>query len=236
LIFYLRSIDTTPNLPMTKGFEYQLTNKAKTFITFLQLLHSDTDCVLHLYKVLKDVEEEENKNDHSNRLLLRLFQKGELPRWTLNSFPIDRNITEWGIKIYSRESEHADHLEMIKMIGGSSKYCDATYYRFIMNIKQQDWINDTLLMESNGATILVKEEPPPPSLKDKIKTLNYKVDVDGSDEFLYEQFGTYGSLSMRASDLAINPLRISRFLGSYIVVEVETIRYNSTEHHYGRYM
>jgi len=109
-----------------------------------------------------------------------------------------------------------------------------------MNIKQQDWINGTLLMESNDATILVKEEPPPPSLKDKVKTLDYKLAVDGTDERLYEQFGTYGSLSTRSADgLAINPLALgwtSRFLGSNIVVEVETIRYNSTEHHYGRYM
>jgi hypothetical protein len=225
---------------MGKGFEYQLTVKAETLLAFSQLLQSDTDCVLHLYKVLKDVEEEDNKEYHTNSLLRLLFEKdqcrsGRCP-WTLNSFPIDRNITEWGIKLYSRYEGYADHLDMIKMIGGSSKYCDAPYYRFIMNIKQQDWCTGNLLMESKGATILVKEEPPPPSLKDKIKTLNYKVDVDGMDEHLYEQFGTYGSLSMRASDLGINPLQISRFLGSYIVVEVETIRYNSTEHHYGRYM
>ena len=221
---------------MTKGFEYQLTVKAETLLAFSQLLQSDIDCVRHLYKVLKGVEEEENKEYHTNRLLSKLFRTQPLPPFNcLSSFPVDRNIAQWGIKI-NRVKERMDHLEIIQMIGGSSKECESPYYRFIMNIKQQDWINGNLLMESNGATILVKEEPPPPSLKDKIKTLNYKVDVDGSDEFLYEQFGTYGSLSMRASERAINPLRISRFLGSYIVVEVETIRYNSTEHHYGRYM
>jgi hypothetical protein len=221
---------------MTKGFDYQLTVKAETLLAFSQLLQSDTDCVRHLYKVLKDVEEEDNKEYHTNRLLRLLFEKDQGPRWTMNSFPIDRNITEWGIKIYSRYEGYADHLDMIKMIGGSSKYCDAPYYRFIMNIKQQDWINGTLLMESNDSTILVKEEPAPPSLKDKVKTLDYKIAVDGTDERLYEVFGAYGSLSMRASERSINPLWISRFLGAVLVVEVETIRYHSTEHHYGRYM
>lgn len=221
---------------MTKGFDYQLTVKAETLLAFSQLLQSDTDCVRHLYKVLKDVEEEDNKEYHTNRLLRLLFEKDQGPRWTMNSFPIDRNIAEWGIKIYSRYEGYADHLDMIKMIGGSSKYCDAPYYRFIMNIKQQDWINGYLLMESNDSTILVKEEPAPPSLKDKVKTLDYKLAVDGTDERLYEVFGTYCSLSMRASERSINPLRISRFLGAVLVVEVETIRYHSTEHHYGRYM
>jgi hypothetical protein len=223
---------------MTKGFDYQLTNKAKTLIALSQLLQSDTDCVRHLYKVLQDAEEEENKEYHTNRLLRLLFQKDLGPRWTMNSFPVDRNIAQWGIKI-NRVEERTNHLDMIQMIGGSSKECGSPYYRFIMNIKQQDWINGNLLMESNGATILVKEEPPPPSLKDKVKTLDYKVAVDGTDgtdESLYEVFGTYGSLSMRASELSINPLRISRFLGAVLVVEVETIRYHSTEHHYGRYM
>jgi len=92
-----------------------------------------------------------------------------------------------------------------------------------MNIKQQDWINGNLLMDSNGATILVNEEPPPPSLKDKVKTLDYKLAVDGNDESLYEVFGNYGE----ASDI---------WHGGHILVEVETIRYHSTEHHYGRYM
>ena len=204
---------------MTKGFEYQLTEKAKTLITFSQLLQSDTDCVRHLYKVLKDVEEEENKEYHTNRLLSKLFQKDQGPRWTMNSFPVDRNIAQWGIKI-NRVKERMDHLEMIQMIGGSSKECGSPYYRFIMNIKQQDWINGNLLMDSNGATILVNEEPPPPSLKDKVKALDYKLAVDGNDESLYEVFGNYGE----ASDI---------WHGGHILVEVETIRYHSTEHHYG---
>ena len=207
---------------MTKGFEYQLTVKAETLLAFSQLLQSDTDCVRHLYKVLKDVEEEDNKEYHTNRLLRLLFEKDQGPRWTMNSFPIDRNIAQWGIKI-NKGMKQAEHLDMIQMIGGSSKECESPYYRFIMNIKQQDWINGNLLMESNGATILVKEEPPPPSLKDKVKTLDYKVAVDGTDERLYEEFGNYGD----ASDI---------WHGGHILVEVETIRYHSTEHHYGRYM
>jgi hypothetical protein len=216
---------------MTKGFDYQLTVKAETLLAFSQLLQSDTDCVRHLYKVLKDVEEEENKEYHTNRLLRLLFEKDQGPRWTMNSFPIDRNIAQWGIKI-NKGMKQAEHLDMIQMIGGSSKECESPYYRFIMNIKQQDWINGNLLMESNGATILVKEEPAPPSLKDKVKTLDYKVAVDGTDERLYEEFGACSELSRRASERAINPL----WMGSFIVVEVETIRYHSTEHHYGRYM
>ena len=207
---------------MTKGFEYQLTVKAETLLAFSQLLQSDTDCVRHLYKVLKDVEEEDNKEYHTNRLLRLLFEKDQGPRWTMNSFPIDRNIAQWGIKI-NKGMKQAEHLDMIQMIGGSSKECESPYYRFIMNIKQQDWINGNLLMDSNGATILVKEEPPPPSLKDKVKTLDYKVAVDGTDERLYEEFGNYGD----ASDI---------WHGGHILVEVETIRYHSTEHHYGRYM
>ena len=207
---------------MTKGFDYQLTVKAETLLAFSQLLQSDTDCVRHLYKVLKDVEEEDNKEYHTNRLLRLLFEKDQGPRWTMNSFPIDRNIAQWGIKI-NRVEERTNHLDMIQMIGGSSKECESPYYRFIMNIKQQDWINGNLLMESNGATILVKEEPAPPSLKDKVKTLDYKVAVDGTDERLYEEFGNYGD----ASDI---------WHGGHILVEVETIRYHSTEHHYGRYM
>ena len=207
---------------MTKGFEYQLTVKAETLLAFSQLLQSDTDCVRHLYKVLKDVEEEDNKEYHTNRLLRLLFEKDQGPRWTMNSFPIDRNIAQWGIKI-NKGMKQAEHLDMIQMIGGSSKECESPYYRFIMNIKQQDWINGNLLMESNGATILVKEEPAPPSLKDKVKTLDYKVAVDGTDERLYEEFGNYGD----ASDI---------WHGGHILVEVETIRYHSTEHHYGRYM
>jgi hypothetical protein len=207
---------------MTKGFDYQLTVKAETLLAFSQLLQSDTDCVRHLYKVLKDVEEEENKEYHTNRLLSKLFQKDQGPRWTINSFPVDRNIAQWGIKI-NRVKELMDHLDMIQMIGGSSKECGSPYYRFIMNIKQQDWINGNLLMDSNGATILVKEEPSPPSLKDKVKTLDYKLAVDGNDESLYEVFGNYGE----ASDI---------WHGGHILVEVETIRYHSTEHHYGRYM
>jgi hypothetical protein len=216
---------------MTKGFDYQLTVKAETLLAFSQLLQSDTDCVRHLYKVLKDVEEEENKEYHTNRLLRLLFEKDQGPRWTMNSFPIDRNIAQWGIKI-NKGMKLSEHLDMIQMIGGSSKECESPYYRFIMNIKQQDWINGNLLMESNGATILVKEEPAPPSLKDKVKTLDYKVAVDGTDERLYEEFGACSELSRRASERAINPL----WMGSFIVVEVETIRYHSTEHHYGRYM
>ena len=207
---------------MGKGFEYQLTTKAETLLIFSQLLKSDTDCILHLYKVLQDVEEEENKEYHTNRLLRLLFQKDQGPRWTMNSFPIDRNIAQWGIKI-NRVEERTNHLDMIQMIGGSSKECGSPYYRFIMNIKQQDWINGNLLMDSNGATILVNEEPPPPSLKDKVKALDYKLAVDGNDESLYEVFGTYGE----ASDI---------WHGGHILVEVETIRYHSTEHHYGRYM
>jgi len=100
-----------------------------------------------------------------------------------------------------------------------------------MNIKQQDWINGNLLMDSNGATILVKEEPAPPSLKDKVKTLDYKVAVDGTDERLYEEFGNYGSGVARR-----HLHQHGAWMGSFIVVEVETIRYHSTEHHYGRYM
>jgi len=207
---------------MTKGFDYQLTTKAETLLAFSQLLQSDTDCVRYLYKVLRDAEEEENKEYHTNRLLGLLFQKDQGPRWTMNSFPVDRNIAQWGIKI-NRVKERMDHLEMIQMIGGSSKECIAPYYRFIMNIKQQDWINGNLLMDSNGATILVNEEPPPPSLKDKVKALDYKLAVDGNDESLYEVFGNYGD----ASDI---------WHGGHILVEVETIRYHSTEHHYGRYM
>ena len=211
---------------MGKGFEYQLTTKAETLLIFSQLLKSDTDCVIHLYKVLQGVEEEENKEYHTNRLLRLLFQKDQGPRWTMNSFPIDRNIAQWGIKI-NRVEERTNHLDMIQMIGGSSKECGSPYYRFIMNIKQQDWINDNLLMdeltESNDSTILVNEEPPPPSLKDKVKALDYKLAVDGNDESLYEVFGNYGD----ASDI---------WHGGHILVEVETIRYHSTEHHYGRYM
>ena len=208
---------------MTKGFDYQLTVKAETLLAFSQLLQSDTDCVRHLYKVLKDVEEEENKEYHTNRLLRLLFQKDLGPRWTMNSFPVDRNIAQWGIKI-NRVEERTNHLDMIQMIGGSSKECESPYYRFIMNIKQQDWINGNLLMDSNGATILVNEEPPPPSLKDKVKALDYKLAVDGNDESLYEVFGNYSD--------ALSQIWHRR----HILVEVETIRYHSTEHHYGRYM
>jgi hypothetical protein len=215
---------------MGKGFDYQLTVKADTLISLSQLLQSDTDCVLHLYKVLKDVEEEENKEYHTNRLLRLLFEKDQGPRWTMNSFPIDRNIAQWGIKI-NKGMKQAEHLDMIQMIGGSSKECGSPYYRFIMNIKQQDWINGNLLMESNGATILVKEEPAPPSLKDKVKTLDYKVAVDGTDERLYEEFGNYGSGVARR-----HLHQHGAWMGGHILVEVETIRYHSTEHHYGRYM
>jgi len=211
---------------MTKGFEYQLTEKAKTLITFSQLLQSDTDCVRHLYKVLREAEEEENKEYHTNRLLSKLFRTQPLPPFNcLSSFPVDRNIAQWGIKInrVKERMDHLYHLDMIQMIGGSSKECESPYYRFIMNIKQQDWINGNLLMDSNGATILVNEEPPPPSLKDKVKTLDYKLAVDGNDESLYEVFGNYGD----ASDI---------WHGGHILVEVEAIRYHSTEHHYSRYM
>ena len=209
---------------MTKGFDYQLTTKAETLLAFSQLLQSDTDCVRHLYKVLQDVEEEENKEYHTNRLLSKLFRTQPLPPFNcLSSFPVDRNIAQWGIKI-NRVKERMDHLEMIQMIGGSSKECESPYYRFIMNIKQQDWINGNLLMDSNGATILVNEEPPPPSLKDKVKTLDYKLAVDGNDESLYEVFGNYSD--------ALSQIWHRR----HILVEVETIRYHSTEHHYGRYM
>jgi hypothetical protein len=195
---------------MGKGFEYQLTTKAETLLIFSQLLKSDTDCVIHLYKVLQGVEEEENKEYHTNRLLRLLFQKDQGPRWTMNSFPIDRNIAQWGIKI-NRVEERTNHLDMIQMIGGSSKYCESLYYRFIMNINQQDWINGDLLTELNDATILVNEEPQPPSLKDKLKTLDYKVAVDGSDERLYEAFGSYGNNKLWSPPL---------------LVEQETIRYN----------
>jgi hypothetical protein len=104
-----------------------------------------------------------------------------------------------------------DHLEIIQMIGGSSKECESPYYRFIMNIKQQDWINGNLLMEANGATILVNEEPAPPSLKDKVKTLDYKVAVDGNDERLYGAKRRYGHNKLWSPPL---------------LVEQETIRYN----------
>jgi len=212
---------------MTKGFDYQLTVKAETLLVLSQVLQSDTDCVLHLYKVLQGVEDEENKEYHTNRLLRLLFQKDQGPRWTMNSFPVDRNIAQWGIKI-NRGMKRSEHLDMIQMIGGSSKECVAPYYRFIMNIKQQDWINDNLLMVANGATIIVNEEPSAPSLKDKVKALYYKVAVDGTDERLYEVFGNF-----------LPPFSPEIWLGGWgghILVEVETIRYNSTEHHYSRYM
>ena len=113
---------------MTKGFEYQLTTKAETLLAFSQLLQSDTDCVRHLYKVLREAEEEENKEYHTNRLLSKLFRTHPLPPFNcLSSFPVDRNIAQWGIKI-NRVKELMDHLDMIKMIGGSSKECGSPYY------------------------------------------------------------------------------------------------------------
>ena len=177
---------------MGKGFEYQLTNKAKTFITFLQLLHSDTDCVLHLYKVLKDVEEEENKNYHFFRLVNILFLGCYIPNYnSLNSFPL--NYTTRGI---IKPTKHTqiwwDNLNMIKMIGGSSKYCDAPYYRFILNLKQMMWINGNLLTESMCDPIIV-EQPPPPSLNDKVKTLTPMWGEDGKRYRLGLTFKNYTS-------------------------------------------
>lgn len=200
-------------------YEYQLTNKAKILNTLSQLLKSDTDCVLHLYKVLQGVEYEENKKYHTNNLIRLLFSPSDEVRvasWTRRSFPINRNISEWGIKI-NKLIGRMDHLDMIRMIGGTSKECESPFHRFIVNIKQQDWINNTLL---HGDTLRVNDEPPPPILKEKVKTLDYKVAVDGTDERLYEVFGSYHIEKWSQESLPI-PL----------VVEVEFIRYHSTRHH-----
>ena len=204
---------------MGKGFEYQLTAKAKTLITFSQLLKSDVDCVLHLYKVLQDAEEKDIKKYHTNRLQSLLFQSQPLPPFNcLSSFPVDRNLNEWGIKI-NKGTDRMDHLDMIKMIGGSSKESESPYHRFIVTMNQHDWINGSLLTELDGNTILVKKEPPSPTLRQKVMTIEYKTIVDESDDILYNIFGNYSANEH-----------------SFLIVEQEIIRYNTSRHHYSRYI
>ena len=129
------------------------------------------------------------------------------------------------------------YLENIQMIGGSSKECESPYYVYIVNQAQKDWFQERIIVgdkyqhpngwaftddEVDRVSPPLVEEPLGPSLKEKMRTLHYKIER--------EKLRQEPCLSMVCFRGSIEELEQERKYLSQdgLVVEVEDRRYNSS--------